>query len=287
MLVIQNLSKTYSNGVKAINGISLQINPGMFGLLGPNGAGKSSLMRTIATLQLPDEGQIRFGDIDVLAQPHELRKVLGYLPQEFGLYPKVTAEELLTHLAVLKGLTDGKARKEWVDYLLQKTNLYDVRKKNLGTYSGGMKQRFGIAQALLGKPKLIIVDEPTAGLDPAERNRFHNLLSEIGENTVVILSTHIVEDISNLCHSMAIVNKGQVVASGKPSETLALLDGKIYSKTVEKSALEEYQKSHKVLNSRLKEGKPMIFIYADSNPGDGFVAEEAGLEEVYFYHISN
>ena len=287
MLDIQNLSKTYSNGVKAINGISLQINPGMFGLLGPNGAGKSSLMRTIATLQLPDEGQIRFGDIDVLTQPHELRKVLGYLPQEFGLYPKVTAEELLTHLAVLKGLTDGKARKEWVDYLLQKTNLYDVRKKNLGTYSGGMKQRFGIAQALLGKPKLIIVDEPTAGLDPAERNRFHNLLSEIGENTVVILSTHIVEDISNLCHSMAIVNKGKVVASGKPSETLALLDGKIYSKMVEKSALEEYQKSHKVLNSRLKEGKPMIFIYADSNPGDGFVLEEAGLEEVYFYHISN
>lgn len=287
MLDIQNLSKTYSNGVKAINGISLQINPGMFGLLGPNGAGKSSLMRTIATLQLPDEGQIRFGNIDVLTQPHELRKVLGYLPQEFGLYPKVTAEELLTHLAVLKGLTDGKARKEWVDYLLQKTNLYDVRKKNLGTYSGGMKQRFGIAQALLGKPKLIIVDEPTAGLDPAERNRFHNLLSEIGENTVVILSTHIVEDISNLCHSMAIVNKGKVVASGKPSETLALLDGKIYSKTVEKSALEEYQKSHKVLNSRLKEGKPMIFIYADSNPGDGFVLEEAGLEEVYFYHISN
>ncbi len=286
MLDIQNLSKTYSNGVKAINNITLQIKPGMFGLLGPNGAGKSSLMRTIATLQLPDEGTLRFDNIDILAQPQELRKILGYLPQEFGVYPKVSAEELLTHLAVLKGMTDAGARKEWVNFLLHKTNLYDVRKKNLGTYSGGMKQRFGIAQALLGKPRLIIVDEPTAGLDPAERNRFHNLLSEIGETTVVILSTHIVEDVSNLCNDMAIINKGSVVANGKPQETLSALEGKIFSRIVEKAALEEYSRSFRVLNSRLMGGKPQLFVYADSHPGDGFLAVEAGLEEVYFYHIN-
>jgi ABC-type multidrug transport system ATPase subunit len=285
MLSIQNLSKTYSNGVKAINNISLQISPGMFGLLGPNGAGKSSLMRTIATLQLPDEGSLRFGQIDILSQPHELRKILGYLPQEFGVYPKVSAEELLTHLAVLKGLADAKSRKEWVDYLLQKTNLYEVRKKNLGTYSGGMKQRFGIAQALLGKPQLIIVDEPTAGLDPAERNRFHNLLSEIGETTVVILSTHIVEDVSNLCHAMAIINKGQVVAHGKPQETLDQLAGKIFSKWIEKSELDVLKNEFKVLNSRLMGGKPMVYVYAESHPGEGFAEVEAGLEEVYFFHI--
>ncbi|HOY97301.1 MAG TPA: ABC transporter ATP-binding protein [Catalimonadaceae bacterium] len=286
MLDIQHLSKTYSNGVKAINNISLQIKPGMFGLLGPNGAGKSSLMRTIATLQLPDEGTLRFDTIDILSQPQELRKILGYLPQEFGVYPKVSAEELLTHLAVLKGMTDTGARKEWVDFLLHKTNLYDVRKKNLGTYSGGMKQRFGIAQALLGKPRLIIVDEPTAGLDPAERNRFHNLLSEIGETTVVILSTHIVEDVSNLCNDMAIINKGSVVANGRPQETLSALEGKIFSRIVEKAALEEYSRSFRVLNSRLMGGKPQLFVYADSHPGDGFLPVEAGLEEVYFYHIN-
>jgi ABC-type multidrug transport system ATPase subunit len=286
MLDIQNLSKTYSNGVKAINNITLQIKPGMFGLLGPNGAGKSSLMRTIATLQLPDEGTLRFDNIDILAQPQELRKILGYLPQEFGVYPKVSAEELLTHLAVLKGMTDAGARKEWVNFLHHKTNLYDVRKKNLGTYSGGMKQRFGIAQALLGKPRLIIVDEPTAGLDPAERNRFHNLLSEIGETTVVILSTHIVEDVSNLCNDMAIINKGSVVANGKPQETLSALEGKIFSRIVEKAALEEYSRSFRVLNSRLMGGKPQLFVYADSHPGDGFLPVEAGLEEVYFYHIN-
>lgn len=286
MLDIQNLSKTYSNGVKAINNITLQIKPGMFGLLGPNGAGKSSLMRTIATLQLPDEGTLRFDNIDILTQPQELRKILGYLPQEFGVYPKVSAEELLTHLAVLKGMTDTGARKEWVDFLLHKTNLYDVRKKNLGTYSGGMKQRFGIAQALLGKPRLIIVDEPTAGLDPAERNRFHNLLSEIGETTVVILSTHIVEDVSNLCNDMAIINKGSVVANGKPQETLSALEGKIFSRIVEKAALEEYSRSFRVLNSRLMGGKPQLFVYSESHPGEGFLPVEAGLEEVYFYHIN-
>lgn len=287
MLDIRQLSKTYSNGVKALNQINLQIPPGMFGLLGPNGAGKSSLMRTIATLQLPDEGSLMFDEINILEQPQELRKVLGYLPQEFGVYPKVSAEELLHHLAVLKGLTETKARKEWVDYLLNKTNLYIHRKKNLGTYSGGMKQRFGIAQALLGKPRLIIVDEPTAGLDPAERNRFHNLLSEIGETTVVILSTHIVEDVSNLCQNMAIINRGQVVAHGKPQETLDALAGKIFSRYIEKSEIEALSNEFKVLNSRLMGGKPMVFIYADTHPGSAFQEVEAGLEEVYFYHINS
>lgn len=286
MLTISNLSKTYSNGVKALDHVNLTINKGMFGLLGPNGAGKSSLMRTIATLQLPDEGRIDFDGIDVVKQPEELRKVLGYLPQEFGVYPKSTAEELLTHLAVLKGLSDSKNRKEWVDHLLQKTNLYQVRKKNLGTYSGGMKQRFGIAQALLGNPRLIIVDEPTAGLDPAERNRFHNLLSEIGENTVVILSTHIVDDVSNLCHQMAIINKGKVVISGTPTEALSLVQGKIFKKSVQKEQLSQFQSEFRVLNSRLSEGKPAIYVYADANPGEGFQSVEAGLEEVYFYHIN-
>ena len=285
MLEIKNISKTYSNGVRALNNISLSVGPGMFGLLGPNGAGKSSLMRTIATLQLPDEGSIRFGDIDVVSQPEELRKTLGYLPQEFGVYPKVSAEVLLNHLAVLKGISQAGERKEWVDYLLQKTNLYEARKKQLGTYSGGMKQRFGIAQALLGKPGLIIVDEPTAGLDPAERNRFHNLLSEIGETTVVILSTHIVDDVQNLCSSMAIINKGEVMVQGKPKSTLELLQGKVFSKIIEKSALEEVRNEFRVLTSRLMEGRPQVFVYAESSPGEGFLPVEAGLEEVYFYHI--
>jgi ABC-type multidrug transport system ATPase subunit len=287
MLEINNITKTYGNGVKALNNISLSIGPGMFGLLGPNGAGKSSLMRTIATLQLPDEGSIRFGEIDVLKQPDELRKTLGYLPQEFGVYPKVSAEVLLNHLAVLKGISEAGERKEWVDYLLQKTNLYDVRKKQLGTYSGGMKQRFGIAQALLGKPGLIIVDEPTAGLDPAERNRFHNLLSEIGETTVVILSTHIVDDVQNLCSSMAIINKGQVMVQGKPDSTLDLLRGRVFSKMVEQSALEAVRKEFKVLTSRLTEGRPRVFVYAEAHPGEGFQPVDAGLEEVYFYHIQS
>lgn len=287
MLEIQNISKTYSNGVKALNNINLSIGSGMFGLLGPNGAGKSSLMRTIATLQLPDEGQIRFGDIDVLKQPDELRKVLGYLPQEFGVYPKVSAEALLTHLAVLKGISAPGERKEWVQFLLQKTNLWEARKKHLGTYSGGMKQRFGIAQALLGKPGIIIVDEPTAGLDPAERNRFHNLLSEIGETTVVILSTHIVDDVQNLCSSMAIINKGEVVVQGQPNSTLELLKGRVFARIVEKSALEEIKRDFKVLTLRLMEGKPRVFVYADGHPGEGFEAVDAGLEEVYFYHIQS
>ncbi len=287
MLEIKNISKTYSNGVRALNNISLSIGPGMFGLLGPNGAGKSSLMRTIATLQLPDEGSIHFGSIDVLKEPEALRKTLGYLPQEFGIYPKVSAEVLLNHLAVLKGISQSGERKEWVDYLLQKTNLYEARKKQLGTYSGGMKQRFGIAQALLGKPGLIIVDEPTAGLDPAERNRFHNLLSEIGETTVVILSTHIVDDVQNLCSSMAIINKGEVMVQGKPKSTLELLQGRVFSKIIEKSALESVKQEFRVLTSRLMEGRPQVFVYAEGHPGEGFEAVDAGLEEVYFYHIQS
>jgi ABC-type multidrug transport system ATPase subunit len=286
MLEIKNITKTYSNGVRALNNISLSIEPGMFGLLGPNGAGKSSLMRTIATLQMPDEGSIHFNGIDVLRNPSDLRKTLGYLPQEFGVYPKVSAEVLLNHLAVLKGISQDSDRKEWVNYLLQKTNLYEVRKKQLGTFSGGMKQRFGIAQALLGKPALIIVDEPTAGLDPAERNRFHNLLSEIGETTVVILSTHIVDDVSNLCSAMAIINKGEVMVQGKPKSTLDLLQGKVFSKIVEKSALESIRNEFRVLTSRLIEGRPLVYVYSDGAPGEGFESVEAGLEEVYFYHIN-
>lgn len=285
-LKIQNLQKTYPNGVKAINNISLEIGAGMFGLLGPNGAGKSSLMRTIATLQNPDSGSITFDGIDVLGQPQELRKRLGYLPQEFGVYPKISAETLLDHLATLKGLTDSKERKEIVKYLLQKTNLYDVRKKNLGTYSGGMKQRFGIAQALLGNPKLIIVDEPTAGLDPGERTRFHNLLSEIGEQTVVILSTHIVEDVTNLCTQMAIVNKGSVVLEGTPAAALETVAGKIWAKHVDKSEISSLQEHFKVLTTKLVGGKPTAFIYHEGDPGNGFSQSEGGLEEVYFHAIS-
>ncbi len=285
-LLIQNLEKTYPNGVKAINNISLRIGAGMFGLLGPNGAGKSSLMRTIATLQNPDAGSITFDGIDVLSQPQELRKRLGYLPQEFGVYPKITAETLLDHLATLKGITNPSERKETVKYLLQKTNLFDVRKKNLGTYSGGMKQRFGIAQALLGNPKLIIVDEPTAGLDPGERTRFHNLLSEIGEQTVVILSTHIVEDVTNLCTSMAIVNKGNLVLEGTPAKALETVAGKIWVKHVDKKEIPVIQEQYNVLTTKLVGGKPTAFIFNDGEPGDGFVPSEGGLEEVYFYAIS-
>jgi ABC-type multidrug transport system ATPase subunit len=284
-LIISNLEKTYPNGVKAINNISLRVGKGMFGLLGPNGAGKSSLMRTIATLQNPDSGSITFDGINVLQQPQELRKRLGYLPQEFGVYPKISAETLLDHLATLKGITNNSERREVVKYLLNKTNLYNVRKKHLGTYSGGMKQRFGIAQALLGNPNLIIVDEPTAGLDPGERTRFHNLLSEIGENTVVILSTHIVDDVSNLCTQMAIINKGTVVLKGTPEEALATVKGKIWYKVIEKKEQEQLQAQYQVLTTRLVGGKPTAFIYSEEPPSDGFKPCEGGLEEVYFHAI--
>jgi len=284
-LVIENLDKVYPNGVHALNDVNLTINQGMFGLLGPNGAGKSSLMRTIATLQEPDSGSIRLGDIDVLTQKDEVRKTLGYLPQEFGVYPKVDAETLLDHLAVLKGITKRSERKETVKALLQKTNLYDARKKNLGGYSGGMKQRFGIAQALLANPQLIIVDEPTAGLDPAERNRFLNLLSELGENTIVILSTHIVDDVKELCSDMAIFNLGQVLYHGSPQTALGAIVGKIWEKRVPKAELETLRTTHTVISEKLVGGTPVVHVLADTDPGAGFEAVEGDLEDVYFSYI--
>ena len=283
-LVIENLTKTYSNGVQALKNVSLTINQGMFGLLGPNGAGKSSLMRTIATLQEADSGTITLGDINVLRQKEEVRKTLGYLPQEFGVYPKVDAITLLDHLAVLKGITDKKERKAIVEALLHKTNLWAAREKNLGGYSGGMKQRFGIAQALLASPKLIIVDEPTAGLDPAERNRFLNLLSELGENTIVILSTHIVEDVKELCTDMAIINKGELLYKGSPMDAIAEIQGKVWSRRIAKAELEEYRKSHNIISERLISGMPEINVFSDGQP-DGFKAVPADLEDVYFASI--
>lgn len=284
-LIIDNLSKTYSNGVKALQHISLEIPKGMFGLLGPNGAGKSSLMRTIATLQEPDQGNITLGTIDVLKQKNDLRQVLGYLPQQFGLYPKISAEVLLNHFAVLKGITHPKERKALVEALLHKTNLYDVRKQNLKGFSGGMKQRFGIAQALLNNPKLLIVDEPTAGLDPLERNRFYNVLSEIGEQTVVILSTHIVDDVKELCTNMAIINQGQVCLQGNPLELLEGLQDKIYTKTIEKQELDYYKENYQVISEKLFLGKPTIHIHSETHPGNGFTSINPELEDVYFSEI--
>lgn len=284
-LIIQNLNKTYSNGVQALKDVSLTINQGMFGLLGPNGAGKSSLMRTIATLQEADSGSIMLGELNVLTQKEEIRKILGYLPQEFGVYPKVDAITLLDHLAVLKGIRDKRERKELVEALLHKTNLWPARNKNLGGFSGGMKQRFGIAQALIANPKLIIVDEPTAGLDPAERNRFLNLLSEIGENTIVILSTHIVEDVKELCTDMAIINKGQVLYKGSPMDAIAEVEGKVWKKRINKSELEEYRKAFNVISERLIAGRPEISVLNDGQPDLSFVQTAADLEDVYFTHV--
>ena len=286
-LVINDLCKTYANGVKALQHVSLDIPKGMFGLLGPNGAGKSTLMRTIATLQEADNGTVFLGEIDVLKQKDALRQVLGYLPQQFGLYPKISAEVLLNHFAVLKGITHKGERRELVDALLQKTNLYAVKKQNLGGYSGGMKQRFGIAQALLNNPKLLIVDEPTAGLDPVERNRFYNVLSEIGEQTVVILSTHIVDDVKELCTNMAIINEGQVCLQGNPMVIIEELKNKVYAKTITKSELNEYKQNYQVISERLFLGKPTIHILSDTSPGDGFTQINAELEDVYFSQLFN
>lgn len=286
-LSITNLSKTYSNGVRALQDVSLTIQKGMFGLLGPNGAGKSTLMRTLATLQAADTGSVQFGGLNLLEQKDEVRKILGYLPQEFGVYPRVTSEKLLDHLAVLKGVTAKGERKELVESLLVKTNLYDVRKKRLGGYSGGMKQRFGIAQALLAQPKLIIVDEPTAGLDPAERNRFHNLLSELGEDAVVILSTHIVEDVKELCTDMAIINKGQILMNGNPLKAIESLEGKVWEKRIPKDQLEDAKEKYMVISDKLISGQPNIHIISDTDPGDGFHAVVPDLEDVYFTHIVN
>ena len=282
MLEIQNLSKTYPNGVQALKNVSLTIGKGMFGLLGQNGAGKSTLMRTIATLQDADEGSIRFNGIDVLKQPDELRKVLGYLPQEFGVYPNISAEELLTHIADMRGITNNVERKDHVEALLEKVNLYDVRKKRLDSYSGGMKQRFGIAQALLANPELIIVDEPTAGLDPMERNRFYNLLSELGEDAVVILSTHIVEDVSTLCNDMAVIGHGQVLFGGKPDEIEASLNGKVWEKTTEKSELESYSEKYRLISNHFYMGKMMIIVVADDIPDGSFYQKLPTLEDAYF-----
>jgi len=283
-LTISNLNKTYANGVRALKDVNLVIRQGMFGLLGPNGAGKSSLMRTIATLQEADSGTIQLGDINVLTQKEAVRKTLGYLPQEFGVYPRIDAVTLLDHLAVLKGIVHKKERKDLVEALLHKTNLWAARNKNLGGYSGGMKQRFGIAQALLANPKLIIVDEPTAGLDPAERNRFLNLLSELGENTIVILSTHIVEDVKELCTDMAIINKGQVLYKGSPTDAISEVTGKIWKKRIAKQELETYRTQFQVISERLIAGAPEIHILHDGQP-EGFSTVDADLEDVYFTHI--
>jgi ABC-type multidrug transport system ATPase subunit len=285
-LVINSLSKTYANGVKAIKDVSLTLNNGMFGLLGPNGAGKSSLMRTIATLQEADSGSIFLDDLDVLKNKTEVRQLLGYLPQEFGVYPKISAERMLDHIAQLKGIGNKSERKDLVNALLDNVNLSKDKKKHLGTYSGGMKQRFGIAQALIGDPKLIIVDEPTAGLDPAERNRFYNLLSRLGENTIVILSTHIVEDVSTLCSNFAIICQGEVLYAGEPDIAVKEMEGKIYSKSISKTELGHYQDDFNVISTRLKAGQLHIRVLQETPPGNGFVQSIPDLEDVYFGNIA-
>jgi ABC-type multidrug transport system ATPase subunit len=283
-LRIEGLSKTYSNGVKALQDVSLTIPTGMFGLLGPNGAGKSTLMRTIATLQEADSGSIALGDIDVLREKDKVRRLLGYLPQEFGVYPRITAEAMLNHFAVLKGIVNARERRDTVNALLQRTNLFDARKQNLSTFSGGMRQRFGIAQALLGNPKLIIVDEPTAGLDPEERVRFHNLLAEIGENVVVILSTHIVEDVSDLCSQMAIISGGRVLMSGDPQAAVRELHGKVWRRVIGKQELEDFQSRYTVISTRLVGGRTVIHTVSDAQPDPTFEPINASLEDVYFHY---
>ncbi len=281
MLIIRELSKTYANGVRALNKVSLELEPGMFGLLGPNGAGKSSLMRTLATLQEPDEGTAHLDQIDIINDKEALRRVLGYLPQDFGVYPKMSPLAMLDHFAMLKGVVHKGERAELVDGLLHQVNLYDVRKKAIDTFSGGMKQRFGIAQALIGDPRLIIVDEPTAGLDPSERNRFHNLLCDIGQNIVVILSTHIVDDVTDLCSNMAIMGAGQILLTGKPRQVIERIQGNVWSKQIERSELGDYQNRYRVILSHLREGKTVIHVISDDRP-EGFNDQPANLEDVYF-----
>lgn len=285
-LEIRGLSKTYGNGVKALDNVSLTIPTGMFGLLGPNGAGKSTLMRILATLQEADAGTATLGSIDVLKQKDEVRKMLGYLPQEFGVYPRVSAYQMLDHIALLKGVINNGERKSLVEALLQKVNLWEYRKRRIAGFSGGMKQRFGIAQSLIGEPKLIIVDEPTAGLDPGERNRFYNLLTEIGENVVVILSTHIVQDVQELCSNMAIINKGQLLFAGAPNDALNAVKGRIWEKSIAKSELEGYSAAHTVISNKLIAGRPVIHVINDVKPGDGFEIAEPTLEDVFFSHIN-
>jgi len=285
-LQIKNLNKQYSNGVVALNDVSLTIGKGMFGLLGPNGAGKSSLMRTLATLQDADSGAVTLGEIDVLNDKESVRKVLGYLPQEFGVYPRTSAIELLDHLALLKGFSNKAERKEMVKQLLVKTNLYELRKKSVSSFSGGMRQRFGIAQSLIGNPKLVIVDEPTAGLDPGERNRFYNILSEIGENIIVILSTHIVQDVRELCTRMAIMNDGKVLFSGNTDDALLAVKGKVWEKKVEKTDLPTYQAEYKIVSNKLVGGKPLIHVFSETDLNNGFLRAEETLEDVFFAKLN-
>ncbi|KQY84784.1 ABC transporter ATP-binding protein [Brevundimonas sp. Root1423] len=286
MLTIENLTHVYGNGTRALDDVSLTIPKGMFGLLGPNGAGKSTLMRSIATLQTPTSGSIRFGDIDVIKDPEQLRRVLGYLPQDFGVYPRVSAYDMLDHMAVLKGVSNGKDRKQTVEALLNQVNLWPVRGKALAGFSGGMRQRFGIAQALIGNPELIIVDEPTAGLDPEERNRFLNLLAEVGENVVVILSTHIVEDVTDLCPRMAVLAGGKIQLEGAPIELMHTLEGRVWTKTIDKAELPEFTKRHNVISTRLFAGRTVVHVLSDTNPGAGFERAPGGLEDVYLATVN-
>jgi ABC-type multidrug transport system ATPase subunit len=282
MLNLHDVSHIYPNGTRALDHVTLSIPRGMYGLLGPNGAGKSTLMRAVATLQTPTEGSIRFGDLDVIAEPEKLRRTLGYLPQDFGVYPRVSAYEMLDHMAVLKGVASPADRKTTVETLLHQVNLWSVRKKMLSGFSGGMRQRFGIAQALIGNPELIIVDEPTAGLDPEERNRFLNLLAEIGESVVVILSTHIVEDVSDLCQRMAVLADGRVQLEGSPQELIQSTRGRIWMKVVDRAELAAIRQEHEVLSTRLFAGRTVVHILSERDPGNGFTAVDAGLQDVYF-----
>jgi ABC-type multidrug transport system ATPase subunit len=286
-LRIENLSKTYKNGVKALDNVTLTIPCGMYGLLGPNGAGKSTLMRTLATLQEPDAGSARMGEIDMLKEKNEVRKRLGYLPQEFGVYPRISAQDMLSHIAMLKGITNSHERKEVVTSMLKRCNLYNERKKTLTGFSGGMRQRFGIAQALIGNPQLLIVDEPTAGLDPGERNRFYNLLSEIGEQVIVILSTHIVEDVMDLCSKMAIIHNGRVLFEGEPDVAITQLKGKIWQRSIEKAELPRYEQQFRVVSNKLVGGRPFLHVFGEEPPGDGFAPGAPDLEDVFFTKIKD
>jgi ABC-2 type transport system ATP-binding protein len=286
MLSIHQLTHVYANGVRALDEVSLDVPAGMFGLLGPNGAGKSTLMRTIASLQAPTSGQVRFEDIDVIAEPEKLRRTLGYLPQDFGVYPRVTAAAMLDHMAILKGVTNARDRKQTVEALLAQVNLWNVRNKAIAGFSGGMRQRFGIAQALIGQPRLIIVDEPTAGLDPEERNRFLNLLADIGERVVVILSTHIVEDVADLCPRMAIIAEGRIIATGAPADLTAALNGRIWKKTIPREELVAHRNTHNVISTRLFAGRTVIHVLADAQPDPGFAPIDGSLEDVYFSTLS-
>ena len=286
MLSIQHLTHVYANGVRALDEVSLDVPAGMFGLLGPNGAGKSTLMRTIASLQAPTSGQVRFEDIDVIAEPEKLRRTLGYLPQDFGVYPRVTAAAMLDHMAILKGVSNARDRKQTVEALLAQVNLWNVRNKAIAGFSGGMRQRFGIAQALIGQPRLIIVDEPTAGLDPEERNRFLNLLADIGERVVVILSTHIVEDVADLCPRMAIIAEGRIIATGAPADLTAALNGRIWKKTIPREELVAHRNTHNVISTRLFAGRTVIHVLADAQPDPGFAPIDGSLEDVYFSTLS-